>query len=112
MFAIHQLERLDRGDTARTFHRRAIRWRQKSLRTCYLESCPPQDLSLSALGFDPLLIECERDLVEFGGQGIGVSDGARTRDIPDHNRVLYQLSYAHHDCAPTGYRFPIGTARF
>jgi len=25
-----------------------------------------------------------------------VSDGARTRDIPDHNRVLYQLSYAHH----------------
>ena len=26
----------------------------------------------------------------------GVSDGARTRDIPDHNRVLYQLSYAHH----------------
>ena len=27
---------------------------------------------------------------------IGVSDGAWTRDIPDHNRVLYQLSYAHH----------------
>ena len=27
----------------------------------------------------------------------GVSDGAWTRDIPDHNRVLYQLSYAHHD---------------
>jgi len=26
----------------------------------------------------------------------GVSDGARTRDISDHNRVLYQLSYAHH----------------
>ena len=26
----------------------------------------------------------------------GVSDGAWTRDIPDHNRVLYQLSYAHH----------------
>jgi hypothetical protein len=26
----------------------------------------------------------------------GVSDGGRTRDIPDHNRVLYQLSYAHH----------------
>ena len=25
-----------------------------------------------------------------------MSDGARTRDIPDHNRVLYQLSYAHH----------------
>ena len=23
-------------------------------------------------------------------------DGARTRDISDHNRVLYQLSYDHH----------------
>jgi hypothetical protein len=27
----------------------------------------------------------------------GVSDGARTRDHSDHNRELYQLSYAHHD---------------
>ena len=27
---------------------------------------------------------------------LGVNDGARTRDISDHNRVLYQLSYAHH----------------
>ena len=27
---------------------------------------------------------------------IGVIDGARTRDISDHNRVLYQLSYDHH----------------
>ncbi len=26
----------------------------------------------------------------------GVSDGARTRDILDHNQVLYQLSYTHH----------------
>ena len=26
----------------------------------------------------------------------GVIDGARTRDISDHNRVLYQLSYDHH----------------
>lgn len=26
----------------------------------------------------------------------GVSDGTRTRDISDHNRVLYQLSYTHH----------------
>lgn len=25
-----------------------------------------------------------------------VSDGARTRDILDHNQVLYQLSYTHH----------------
>ncbi len=31
------------------------------------------------------------------GQKSGVSDGARTRDISDHNRVLYQLSYAHHE---------------
>ncbi len=28
----------------------------------------------------------------------GVNDGTRTRDILDHNQVLYQLSYAHHDC--------------
>jgi hypothetical protein len=28
-----------------------------------------------------------------------VSDGTRTRDILDHNQVLYQLSYTHH--APT-----------
>lgn len=27
----------------------------------------------------------------------GVIDGARTRDILDHNQVLYQLSYDHHD---------------
>ena len=26
----------------------------------------------------------------------GVSDGIRTRDILDHNQVLYQLSYTHH----------------
>ncbi len=25
-----------------------------------------------------------------------VSDGARTRDILDHNQVLYLLSYTHH----------------
>lgn len=30
---------------------------------------------------------------------VGVSDGARTRDVLDHNQVLYQLSYTHH--APT-----------
>jgi hypothetical protein len=31
-----------------------------------------------------------------------VSDGARTRDILDHNQVLYQLSYTHHHvaCSP------------
>jgi hypothetical protein len=26
-----------------------------------------------------------------------VSDGTRTRDVLDHNQVLYQLSYTHHD---------------
>ncbi len=26
-----------------------------------------------------------------------VSDGTRTRGILDHNQVLYQLSYTHHD---------------
>lgn len=26
----------------------------------------------------------------------GVNDGARTRDLLDHNQVLYQLSYIHH----------------
>lgn len=32
----------------------------------------------------------------------GVNDGARTRDIPDHNRMLYQLSYIHHVVFRTG----------
>ena len=31
-----------------------------------------------------------------------MSDGARTRDILDHNQVLYQLSYTHHEPAPPG----------
>jgi hypothetical protein len=30
-----------------------------------------------------------------------VSDGTRTRDILDHNQVLYQLSYTHHAKGPT-----------
>jgi hypothetical protein len=30
---------------------------------------------------------------------LGVSDGTRTRDILDHNQVLYQLSYTHHALA-------------
>jgi hypothetical protein len=29
-----------------------------------------------------------------------VSDGSRTRDILDHNQVLYQLSYTHHANGP------------
>ncbi len=28
----------------------------------------------------------------------GASDGARTRDIQDHNLALYQLSYTRHLC--------------
>jgi hypothetical protein len=28
--------------------------------------------------------------------GTWVSDGIRTRDVLDHNQVLYQLSYTHH----------------
>ena len=27
---------------------------------------------------------------------IGVADGTRTRDVLDHNQVLYQLNYSHH----------------
>lgn len=30
----------------------------------------------------------------------GVNDGARTRDVSAHNRVLCQLSYAHHVGCP------------
>ena len=29
-------------------------------------------------------------------RGIGVADGTRTRDVLDHNQVLYQLNYSHH----------------
>ena len=28
--------------------------------------------------------------------GSGVADAARTRDLLNHNQVLYQLSYSHH----------------
>jgi hypothetical protein len=31
-----------------------------------------------------------------------VSDGTRTRDILDHNQVLYHLSYTHHRCRGNG----------
>lgn len=33
---------------------------------------------------------------------IGVADGARTRDVLDHNQVLYQLNYSHHMRMRTG----------
>jgi hypothetical protein len=39
---------------------------------------------------------------------LGVNDGARTRDISDHNRVLYQLSYAHHVLCGASLPFPQG----
>ena len=42
----------------------------------------------------------------FGREKLGVNDGARTRDISDHNRVLYQLSYAHHVLCGLSLPFP------
>ena len=41
-----------------------------------------------------------------GIKKLGVNDGARTRDISDHNRVLYQLSYAHHVLCGLSLPFP------
>jgi hypothetical protein len=35
-----------------------------------------------------------------------VSDGTRTRDVLDHNQVLYQLSYTHHANGPNMFRGP------
>jgi hypothetical protein len=35
---------------------------------------------------------------KFTPDPFGVSNGTRTRDILDHNQVLYQLSYTHHCC--------------
>ena len=34
--------------------------------------------------------------IDMLGPVFGVSNGTRTRDILDHNQVLYQLSYTHH----------------
>ena len=49
----------------------------------------------SAVAFDGRLLGLhEKD--PGLGRGLGVSDGARTRDNRDHNPVLYQLSYTHH----------------
>ena len=54
--------------------------------TCGL---PPE--SCQAIGRRPPCVGpiCQQGLV-------GVSNGIRTRDILDHNQVLYQLSYTHH----------------
>jgi hypothetical protein len=43
------------------------------------------------------------DSFPFLGPAPGVSDGTRTRDILDHNQVLYQLSYTHHASGPNGF---------
>jgi hypothetical protein len=44
-------------------------------------------------------------IIRVGDQGVelhfrGVTDGTRTRDPRDHNPVLYQLSYGHHEARP------------
>ena len=51
-------------------------------------------------GYGDLETEHPRETPSAKSEPYGVSDGARTRDIPDHNRMLYQLSYAHHGYAP------------
>ncbi len=38
----------------------------------------------------------------------GVSNGARTRDILDHNQTLYQLSYTHHATPHCASRSAVG----
>ena len=38
----------------------------------------------------------------WSGKGKRATDGARTRDVLDHNQVLYQLSYGRH-AFPEGY---------
>lgn len=35
---------------------------------------------------------------QFTPDPSGVADGTRTRDVLDHNQVLYQLNYSHHRC--------------
>ena len=35
-------------------------------------------------------------------RGTGVANEARTRDLLNHNQMLYQLSYGHHVCFPVG----------
>ena len=47
-------------------------------------------------GYGDLETEHPCEIPSAKSEPYGVSDGARTRDIPDHNRMLYQLSYAHH----------------
>ncbi len=58
---------------------------------------PPAPLPNAAPGTEKALV---RGLT--WASPCGVSDGARTRDILDHNQVLYQLSYIHHARQPSG----------
>lgn len=46
----------------------------------------------------------ESEKARSWGPGLlfGVTDGTRTRDIQDHNLVLYQLNYGHHHRCFTG----------
>ena len=62
-------------------------------------------VSLRTKGLTPPRMEshCTPDRVnETPAQkrrGSGVADGTRTRDVLDHNQVLYQLNYSHHRVA-------------
>lgn len=40
--------------------------------------------------------------IEMPGLDLGVSNGARTRDIRHHKATLYQLSYTHHGALTSG----------
>lgn len=64
--------------------------------------------ALTPAGADLFAETAYRTLAEFGVETLhpwwsqkhaltcGVDDGTRTRDIQNHNLVLYQLNYAHH----------------
>lgn len=62
-------------------------------------------VSLRTKGLTPPRIEshCPPDRVNetpaHERRGVGVADGTRTRDVLDHNQVLYQLNYSHHGVA-------------
>lgn len=54
-------------------------------------------LGYSALrAYDPCVGLGDASKFAFHSAFLGVSNGTRTRDILDHNQVLYQLSYTHH----------------
>ena len=47
-----------------------------------------------------------RESDDDDADALWVSDGTRTRDVLDHNQVLYQLSYTHHANGPNMFRGP------